>query len=82
MRHWLILQRRTRNLTQVSVAEQAGISRAYYTQLELARRDPSVKVAKRLGLALGFDWLRFFEESPEITRTETFDDVVYSCSAP
>jgi transcriptional regulator with XRE-family HTH domain len=71
MRHWLIHHRRNRNLTQMLVAMQAGISRAYYTQLELAQRDPSVKIAKRLGNILEFDWHRFFEENLEINQPES-----------
>ena len=71
MRYWLILHRRKRNLTQMLVAMQAGISRAYYTQLELAQRDPSVKVAKKLGIILEFDWSRFFEDNLETNQPES-----------
>jgi putative transcriptional regulator len=71
MRHWLVLHRQKRNLTQTLVALQAGISRAFYTQLELARRDPSVKVAKKIGLVLEFDWHKFFEDNPDTSQTES-----------
>lgn len=71
MRHWLIHYRQNRNLTQMLVAIQAGISRAYYTQLELAQRDPSVKVAKKLGNILEFDWHWFFEENLEVNRPDS-----------
>lgn len=49
------------SVTHQQVADRAGISRSYYTQIESGARNPSVKVAKRVAMALGFNWLIFFE---------------------
>ena len=54
--------RKLRGLTQVDVAKQAGIAQSTYSSIEGGSRKPSVKVAKRLGAVLGFDWTQFFEE--------------------
>lgn len=62
MREWLISLRKSKMMTQSGIADQVGISRAYYTQLELSQRSPSIRVAKRLADALGFDWTRFFDD--------------------
>ncbi len=63
MREWLVMARQKMKLTQESVAREANISRAYYTQLELSQRDPSIRVAKELGRVLDFAWTRFFDET-------------------
>lgn len=63
MRDWLFEERKKQNLTQLQLAGRAGISRAYYTQLELMQRNPSIKIAKKLGIALHVDWTRFYEDS-------------------
>jgi len=48
-------------LTQEEVAAGAGIARAYYAQIELGIRNPSVTVAKRIANFLRFNWTLFFE---------------------
>lgn len=58
MREWLIRQRGT--LRQADVARLAGMSRGGYANIESGKRDPSVKLAKRIAMALGFDWRLFF----------------------
>ena len=62
MREWLINLRKSKKMTQSGIADQVGISRAYYTQLELSQRSPSIRVAKRLADALEFDWTIFFDD--------------------
>ena len=62
MRAWLIRERRSRKQTQLDLASELGISRAYLAQIELGARNPSVRVAKKLAAALSFDWTRFFDE--------------------
>jgi putative transcriptional regulator len=64
MRDWLIIKRKDKDMTQMALATQAGISRAYYAQLESNRRDPSIKVAIRLARILDLEWTCFFENSP------------------
>jgi len=60
-RNWLIKIRTDKNMTQEQVAIQSDIERAYYTQIELGVRRPSVSVAKRIASALDFDWTVFFD---------------------
>lgn len=61
MRKWLIAIRKKLRRTQKQVADQAGIARNYYCQIETGARNPSVKVAKAIANALGFKWTVFFE---------------------
>lgn len=62
-RYWLIKKRNILNLTQESVAEKAGISRAYYTEIEIGTKNPSVKSAQKIAKVLGFNWSFFFENN-------------------
>lgn len=48
-------------LKQADVAETIGVSQQMYSLIETGRRLPSVKVAKRLGALLGFDWCAFYD---------------------
>lgn len=54
--------RKEKNMTQSEVSKRAGISQPAYCNIENEERKPSVKMAKRIGAVLGFDWTRFFEE--------------------
>lgn len=67
-RTWLKEIRTQRNMTQNEVAHKAGIERAYYTMIEQGNRSPSVKVAKDIAEALGFDWTIFFENKCNETK--------------
>lgn len=64
MRTWLIDCRKAANKSQYEVAEAAGISQSYYAGIETgARGKPlAVPIAKRIALALGFDWKRFYDD--------------------
>ncbi|HBP38661.1 MAG TPA: transcriptional regulator [Clostridiales bacterium] len=62
MRKWLVDRRKNRGMTQMDIAAKAGISRAYYTQLETGQRDPSIKVAIRLAEILDLEWTWFYEK--------------------
>ncbi|REK54752.1 MAG: transcriptional regulator [Thermobacillus sp.] len=62
MRSWLKEAREQRSLTQETVAENAGISRSYYTSIESGMKTPSVEVAKSIAETLGFNWTLFFDE--------------------
>jgi DNA-binding XRE family transcriptional regulator len=48
----LIERRKELGLTQEQVAEKSGITRAYYTNIEAGRKDPSMGVAKKIADAL------------------------------
>ncbi|MBE9390253.1 helix-turn-helix transcriptional regulator [Vagococcus salmoninarum] len=63
MRQWLGDKRCQKEYTHADVANKTGIQRAYYTMIENGRRQPSVRVAKRIGQALEFEWTLFFENS-------------------
>ncbi|RJX40068.1 XRE family transcriptional regulator [Paenibacillus pinisoli] len=52
MRESLAERRRCLNLSHEAVAERANISRAYYSNVEAGRKDPSFKVMKRIADAL------------------------------
>lgn len=51
-RQELINRRNEMDLTHDLVAIKAGISRSYYTNIEAGRKDPSMKVMKRIADAL------------------------------
>ena len=48
--------------SQKKAAEMAGITQAYYAEIETGKKRPSVAVAKRIAAVLGFDWTKFYEE--------------------
>jgi len=60
MRNWLKEIRDSKGLTQEQVAILSNISRSHYTHIEQGNKTPSVEVAKRIGKALNFDWVIFF----------------------
>jgi putative transcriptional regulator len=62
MRTWLIQMRELKGLTQLQVANMSGISRSYYSGIEIGTRNASPKAAKAIANALGFDWTVFFEQ--------------------
>lgn len=62
MRNWLKNTRMKRVKTQYEVAELSGISRSYYTKIELGIKTPTVEVAKKIAKTLDFEWSNFFEE--------------------
>ncbi len=62
---WLRELRNNRNLTQESIARNCNITSNAYCMIENGYRRPSVKVAKKIGATLDFDWTRFYEDEPE-----------------
>lgn len=62
MREWLKKLREDQNMTQAQVAERSGLCESAYCLVETGKRNPSVDSAKRIALALGFEWTKFFEE--------------------
>lgn len=59
-RKWLKDFRLAKNMTQSQVAKLVGISRSYYTNIELGIKTPAVPVAKKIAEILCFDWTYFF----------------------
>jgi DNA-binding XRE family transcriptional regulator len=71
-RQWLMEYRGDR--THQVIADMAGISRSFYTEIETGEKDPSVTTAKSIGRVLGFDWTIFFEEDGRIMELPTGTD--------
>lgn len=47
--------REKKGLTHKDIAEKVGISRAYYTNIELGKKNPSFKVARKIKEVLDFE---------------------------
>jgi len=62
MRDWLKIKRQDLGLSCGEVAKKIGISRQYYSMIELGNRRPTPEVAKRIAAVIGIDWARFFDE--------------------
>lgn len=69
MRQWLLDIRKGFELTQEQVAEKADIARQTYSMIETGERNPSVKNAKKIADALGFQWTLFFEDKCHDTQS-------------
>jgi transcriptional regulator with XRE-family HTH domain len=52
--------RDAKGYTQKQVADLAGISRSYYSGIELGTRNAPAATAKKIASALGFEWTIFF----------------------
>ena len=55
--------RKALNLSLEKLAQLAGVSMSMIWLIENGRRQPSVKIAKRIANVLGFPWTDFYEES-------------------
>lgn len=62
MREFLREKRKEKGLSLKAVSQEVGINEFSYCNIELGRRNPSVKVAKKIANVLGLDWTRFYEE--------------------
>jgi len=67
-RIWLLQLRQDQGSTQEEVADKSGIQRAYYSQIELGIRSPSVRVSKSIAKVLKFKWTIFFDEECSVRR--------------
>ena len=54
--------RKNKNLTQVDVAKELGVSQHMYSMIENDIRKLSVKYAKKLGALYGIDWWLFYAD--------------------
>lgn len=68
MREWLVKLRELKGMTQKEVASQSGISRSYYSGIEIGTRNTKPDVAKNIAEVLGFDWTLFFANKGRETR--------------
>jgi transcriptional regulator with XRE-family HTH domain len=49
-------------MTQADVADLTGIARSAFSMIESGQRNPSVKVAQRIGKVLKIRWTVFFTQ--------------------
>ncbi len=61
-RKWLIDLRKKYELTQKQVAQLAGISRSYYSEIEVGTKNPGGQTAKKIADVLDFNMVLFFED--------------------
>lgn len=59
-RTWLTERRIEKDITQEELARIVGASRTHITQIEAGGKRPSVDLAIRIGEALDFNWVLFF----------------------
>lgn len=62
-REWLINSRKSQGLKQAEVASRAFIDKAYYSQIETGKRNPSFDVAINIATVLNFDPILFFRNN-------------------
>lgn len=62
MRTFLKEARNKKGLTQRDVADAVNINCAAYSNIEIGKRNPSVKLAKKIAKLLGFNWTKLYEE--------------------
>lgn len=65
----LVQRRKLLGYSHQDIADKVGIDRSYYSKIENGLT-PSVKVAKKLGEQLGFNWTIFFDETSAKTTQE------------
>lgn len=62
MREWLRDARNKKGMSQQQVAQVVGISAPSYNNIENGKFAPKVINAKAIGVVLGVDWRRFYED--------------------
>lgn len=65
VRSWLIEAREKKGMTQGQVAAAAEIAQPSYFEIEKGISTPRPETAKRIGAALGFAWVKFYEDEDE-----------------
>lgn len=53
--------RKDLGLTQKDMAKKLGVTFQYYNMLENNKKQPSVSIAKEIGVMLGIEWTIFFK---------------------
>lgn len=62
--HWLNACIAKEGYTQELLAKETGVSQSHISKIATGVTKPSIKAAKKIAAALGFDWTRFYEETP------------------
>lgn len=61
-RDWLVKLREERGYSQAALAKQSGIVQQSYQLIEKGVNTPRPETAMKIGAALGFPWVKFYEE--------------------
>lgn len=75
MRFWLRDLRLNNQMSQKDVANLASVDVTTINKIELGERRPSPETAKKIAAVLGFDWVKFFEDENELTKTGTDGEI-------
>ena len=67
-RKWLKELRQQKGFTQEDLAEIIGITRQHIGMIENGNSNPSPKLAKKIAKALNFNWTKFYEDDPKVSR--------------
>jgi|LSQX01.1.fsa_nt_gb transcriptional regulator with XRE-family HTH domain len=65
MREWFRNIRIKKELTQLNVAEIAGVDVTTISKIELGERRPSPELAKAIAKVLDFDWTLFYPDEED-----------------
>lgn len=65
MRDWLVKARKDSGMSQKAVCDAVGIAQPTYWEYEHDDCAPSPQIAIKLGSILGFDWTRFYVDTPK-----------------
>lgn len=57
-------RREAKGYTQQRLADEVGLTQTAISLIENGERSPSVKVAKRLGYVLDFNWMECYDDQP------------------
>ena len=60
-REWLINIRKKMGLSQVEVSKLIDVTYQMYGCIENGKRNPSPKLAQKIGKSLNFDWTKFYK---------------------
>lgn len=63
MRDFMRKARKEKNMSLQKLGDLVGASHCFLSQVELGRRNPSPKLAKKIAKELNVEWVKFFEES-------------------
>lgn len=66
--------RKSANLTQAALSELCKCGRTTICMIENGNLKPSVKLAKKIGSVLGFEWTLFYEEEGEHEKNHSGHD--------
>ena len=65
MRGWLRDLRKSKGFTEKQIAEAISVKQPVYHRYETGLGNPSVKTAKRLGVVLGFNWTKLYDDQDQ-----------------